>query len=125
MNPRIAVIGTGYLGVTHAACLAELGYAVLGVATDAAKVARLARGQPTFYEPDLAELLARHTASGRLRFTTSYQAAAEFANVHFLCVGTPQREDGPAADTGQLSAAVDALVPHLTRPTILVGKSTV
>jgi UDPglucose 6-dehydrogenase len=125
MNPRIAVIGTGYLGVTHAACLADLGYEVLGVDTDAEKVARLTRGQPTFYEPDLAALLARHTASGRLRFTTSFEAAAGFADVHFLCVGTPQRADSLAANTEHLAAAVDALVPHLTRPTILVGKSTV
>jgi UDPglucose 6-dehydrogenase len=125
MKPRIAVIGTGYLGVTHAACLAHLGYEVLGVDTDAAKVARLTRGEPTFYESDLAALLASYTASGRLRFTTSFEDAAEFADLHFLCVGTPQRDDGLAADTSQLTGAVDALVPHLTRPTILVGKSTV
>jgi UDPglucose 6-dehydrogenase len=125
MNAHIAVIGCGYLGVTHAACLADLGYQVLGVDTDAAKVARLSRGEPPFYEPDLAALLARHTASGRLRFTTSYRDAAELADVHFLCVGTPQRDDGLAADTRQLTDAVDSLVPHLTRPTVLVGKSTV
>lgn len=125
MSAHIAVIGCGYLGVTHAACLADLGYDVVGVDTDAAKVARLSRGEPTFHEPDLPALLTRHTASGRLRFTTSYEAAARLADVHFLCVGTPQRGDGLAADTRQLTDAVDALVPHLTRPTILVGKSTV
>ncbi len=125
MKPRIAVIGTGYLGVTHAACLAHLGYEVLGVDTDTEKVARLARGEPTFYEPDLPELLAAYTASGRLRFTTSFEDAARFADLHFLCVGTPQSDDGLAADTSQLTDAVDALVPHLTRPAILVGKSTV
>jgi UDPglucose 6-dehydrogenase len=125
MNLRIAVIGTGYLGATHAACLAEMGYDVLGVDTDPAKVARLARGEPTFYEPGLAGLLARHTASGRLGFTTCPRQAAEFADVHFLCVGTPQRAGGLAADTGHLVAAVEQLVPHLTRPTTLVGKSTV
>jgi UDPglucose 6-dehydrogenase len=125
MNPRIAVIGTGYLGATHAACLAELGYDVLGVDTDPAKVGLLASGEPTFYEPGLADLLARHTSSGRLRFTTSPREAAEFADVHFLCVGTPQRADGLAANTDHLMAAVEQLVPHLTRPTMLVGKSTV
>jgi len=125
MDPRIAVIGCGYLGVTHAACLADLGYDVLGVDTDAAKVARLTRGEPTFYEPGLAALLGRHTASGRLRFTTSHADAAEYADVHFLCLGTPQRDDGLAADTGQLTAAVDALAPHLTRSVTLVGKATV
>jgi len=125
MKPHIAVIGTGYLGVTHAACLAHLGYEVLGVDNDVTKVARLARGEPTFYEPDLAELLDAYTSSGRLRFTTSFEEAAEFADLHFLCVGTPQSDGGLAADTRQLTDAVDALVPHLTRPTILVGKSTV
>jgi len=125
MSAHIAVIGCGYLGVTHAACLADLGYDVVGVDTDAAKVARLSRGEPTFHEPELASLLARHTATGRLRFTTSYETAAQLADVHFLCVGTPQRDDGLAADTRQLTDAVDALVPHLTRPTVLVGKSTV
>jgi UDPglucose 6-dehydrogenase len=125
MNPRIAVIGTGYLGATHAACLAELGFDVLGVDVDPAKVEQLGRGRPTFYEPGLADLLARHTASGRLRFTTSPAEAAQFADVHFLCVGTPQRSDGLAADTGHVVQAVEQLVPHLRRSVVIVGKSTV
>jgi UDPglucose 6-dehydrogenase len=125
MNPRIAVIGTGYLGATHAACLAELGFDVLGVDVDPAKVDQLGRGHPTFYEPGLGDLLARHTASGRLRFTTSPGEAAQFADVHFLCVGTPQRSDGLAADTRYLVQAVEQLVPHLRRSVLIVGKSTV
>jgi UDPglucose 6-dehydrogenase len=125
MSPRIAVIGTGYLGATHAACLAELGFEVLGVDVDPAKVDQLGRGRPTFYEPGLADLLARHTASGRLRFTSSPAEAAQFADVHFLCVGTPQRSDGLAADTGHVVQAVEQLVPHLRRSVVIVGKSTV
>ena len=125
MNPNIAVIGTGYLGATHAACLAELGFDVLGVDADPVKVDRLGRGRPTFYEPGLADLLARHTASGRLRFTTSPAEAAQFADVLFLCVGTPQRADGLAADTGHVVQAVEQLVPHLRRSAVIVGKSTV
>jgi len=125
MSQRIAVIGTGYLGATHAACLAELGFEVLGVDVDPAKVGQLGRGRPTFYEPGLADLLSRHTASGRLRFTTSPAEAAQFADVHFLCVGTPQRCDGLAADTRHVVQAVEQLVPHLERSVVIVGKSTV
>ncbi len=122
---RVTVIGTGYLGATHAACLAELGYDVLGLDTDPAKVADLAAGRLPFYEPGLAELVERHTASGRLAFTTDPREAAEFADLHFVCVGTPQRRDSMAADTSHVTAAVSGLVPHLRRDALLVGKSTV
>jgi UDPglucose 6-dehydrogenase len=125
MQPRIAVIGTGYLGATHAACLAELGFDVLGVDVDPAKVEQLSQGHPPFFEPHLAGLLRTHTGSGRLRFCTSLAEAAGFADVFFLCVGTPQRADSPAADTSALTDAVERLVRHLRRPSLLVGKSTV
>jgi UDPglucose 6-dehydrogenase len=125
MHQRVTVVGTGYLGTTHAACLAELGFEVLGVDVDAAKVERLAQGRPPFYEPGLGDLLRTHTGSGRLRFGTSFAEAAAFADVHFLCVGTPQRADGLAADTGFLMKAVERLVPHLRGPATVVGKSTV
>ena len=125
MIHNISVIGTGYLGVTHAVCLAELGHDVIGIDADPGKVARLAAGRPTFYEPGVAELLERHTGSGRLRFSKDPAEAAAFADIHFLCVGTPQSPDGPAADTHFLMAAVDQLVPHLDRPALVVGKSTV
>jgi len=125
VTARITVIGTGYLGLTHAACMAELGYEVLGVDIDAAKTARLQRGEVSLYEPGLTELVARHTAEGRLRFTTSHAEAAAFGDVHFLCVGTPQQPDSDAADLRYLDAAVDALAPRLTRPALVVGKSTV
>jgi UDPglucose 6-dehydrogenase len=121
---RISVIGTGYLGAVHATGLAELGYSVVGVDVDATKVAALADGRAPFYEPDLDPLLRKHVESGRLRFSTDFADAAD-ADVHFLCVGTPQRQDGLAADMSFVDAAVDALAAHLARPCLVVGKSTV
>ncbi|BEL62933.1 hypothetical protein Isolate57626_43650 [Mycobacteroides abscessus subsp. abscessus] len=88
---RCTVFGTGYLGATHAACMAELGHEVLGVDIDPGKVAKLSSGDIPFYEPGLRKILQSNIASGRLRFTTSYAEAAEFADVHFLGVGTPRR----------------------------------
>jgi UDPglucose 6-dehydrogenase len=123
--PRISVIGTGYLGATHAVCMAILGFEVVGVDIDPAKIARLAGGDLPFFEPGLPELLDKALASGRLRFTTDYEEAGAFADVHFLCVGTPQRPDSPAADLTYLDAAVVALAPHLRPGALLVGKSTV
>ena len=100
MPPRITVLGTGYLGATHAVCLAELGFEVLGLDTNEAQVSALAAGRLPFHEPDLEELLASSLRSGRLRFSTSYAEAAAFGDVHFVCVGTPQRADSPAAESG-------------------------
>src|SRR5919112_1687908 len=125
MPASISVIGTGYLGATHAACMAELGHDVIAYDVDAAKIAALAEGVLPFFEPELEGLLREHTASGRLRFTTSVAELAEAADVHFICVGTPQQADGLAADTSHVESALLALVPHLTRPSLVVGKSTV
>ena len=122
---RMTVIGTGYLGAVHAACMAEIGHEVLGVDVDEAKIAALAEGRPPFYEPGLADLLARTHAGGRLRFTTSLREAAEFGEVHFVCVGTPQRKGSFAADLGHVDAVIDGLAPHLSEPCLVVGKSTV
>src|SRR3954447_15307990 len=88
---RLTVIGTGYLGATHAACMAQLGFEVLGVDVDPEKVAALSGGRAPVYEPGLDELIGTQIAAGRLRFTTSVAAAAELGDVHFLCVGTPQK----------------------------------
>ena len=121
---RISVIGTGYLGATHAAGLAELGFEVVGVDSDADKVAALDEGRLPFHEPGLPDLLRRHVASGRLRFSTRLEEAGAFADVHFVCVGTPQGLDG-AADITHVRAAIEALVPLLRRPSLVVGKSTV
>jgi len=122
---RLSVIGTGYLGATHAACMADLGHEVIGLDVDAAKVESLNAGRVPFHEPGLPEVLQRALASGRLRFTTAFQEAAAFAEVHFLCVGTPQLDDSGAADLAQVNGAVAGLAPYLTEPTLVVGKSTV
>ncbi|MER6256282.1 UDP-glucose/GDP-mannose dehydrogenase family protein [Streptomyces sp. NPDC001584] len=122
---RISVIGCGHLGIPHAAAMAELGHEVIGVDTDADKIARLNRGECPIYETGLPELLARHTATGRLRFTTEIAEAAKFAELHFLGVGTPIDSDGRSYDTGQVFGAVRQLAPHLKQPCTIVGKSTV
>jgi UDPglucose 6-dehydrogenase len=125
MPYRLTVFGTGYLGATHAVCMAELGYEVLGVDVDEAKVAALAAGEVPFFEPGLEPLLRKNLESGRLRFTTSYADAAAFGDVHFVCVGTPQQAGSGAADLTYLDAVVDGLAPLLTRECLVVGKSTV
>jgi UDPglucose 6-dehydrogenase len=122
---RIAVIGTGYLGTTHAACMAQIGHDVLGVDIDPGKVAKLQSGEVPFFEPGIDNLVRDNLASGRLRFTDSYVEAANFADLMFLTVGTPQCETGLAANLSYLHAAIDALSPHLNRPALVVGKSTV
>ncbi len=122
---RCTVFGTGYLGATHAAGMAELGHDVVGVDIDAGKVAKLSGGDVPFYEPGLREMLQRNIDAGRLRFTTDYAEAAEFADVHFLGVGTPQKKGEYGADLRHVYAVVDTLVPLLSRPAVIVGKSTV
>ncbi len=124
-RPRLAFLGTGYLGATYAICFAELGYEVLGFDVDEAKIAKLAAGQVPFHEAGLDELLRTNLATGRLRFTTSYEEVADFADVHFICVGTPQRGDGMGADLSYVETSVTNLAPHLTRRVLIVGKSTV
>ncbi|MBD0695718.1 UDP-glucose dehydrogenase family protein [Streptomyces sp. CBMA123] len=130
MTLRISVIGTGYLGATHAAAMAEFGFEVLGLDIDPEKIATLTAGRVPMYEPGLSELLLKHVAghegsTGRLRFTTSAKEAAEFGDVHFVCVNTPQRKGEFAADMSYVDTAIDELAPHLTRPALVVGKSTV
>jgi UDPglucose 6-dehydrogenase len=125
MPPRITVLGTGYLGTTHAACMAELGFEVLGLDVNPDQVSALASGTLPFHEPGLEELLRSGLMSGKLRFTTSYEEVAAFGDVHFVCVGTPQRADSAAADLSHVFACVDALAPLLDRPCLVVGKSTV
>ncbi|MGH3682826.1 MAG: UDP-glucose dehydrogenase family protein, partial [Natronosporangium sp.] len=124
-KPRLTFVGTGYLGATYAICFAELGYEVLGVDVDADKIAKLSAGEVPFHEPGLDELLRQNLASGRLRFGTSYEQAAQFGDVHFICVGTPQRDDGLSADLSYVEQAVTALAGVLPRKALIVGKSTV
>src|SRR3954449_3559891 len=122
---RISVLGTGYLGATHAACLAASGHTVVGVDTDPRRVERLRSGRAPFHESGLDALLQEGVASGRLTFTDDVRQATD-AEVHFLCVGTPQADGGDgAADLSALWAATRALAPLLHRPCLVVGKSTV
>jgi UDPglucose 6-dehydrogenase len=123
--PKLTVIGTGYLGATHAICMAVLGYEVLGVDVDERKIRRLADGEVPFFEPGLPELLTKALETGRLRFTTSFEEAAEFGDVHFICVGTPQQPGSDACDLTYVDASVTALARNLTRKVLIVGKSTV
>jgi UDPglucose 6-dehydrogenase len=123
---RVSVIGTGYLGLTHAVCMADLGHQVLAIDVDAEKIAKAARGETPFFEPGLEPLLRKNLDAGRLRFTGSFAEIGEFGDVHFICVGTPQVKDGGGnADLSYVFSAAEALAPHLTRATLLVGKSTV
>lgn len=125
MGCRIAVFGTGYLGATHAACMAELGHEVIGVDVDTAKLARLAAGEAPFFEPGVDEVLKANVDAGRLRFTSSYAEAAEFADVHFIAVATPQKRGEFAADLSYVDSVVTTLTPLLTKPAVIYGKSTV
>jgi UDPglucose 6-dehydrogenase len=122
---RITVIGCGYLGATHAAAMADLGHEVLGMEIDPVKREALARGDVPFYEPHLEDLLRSSVASGRLRFTDSYAEVSAFADLHFLCVGTPQQPESMAADVSQVENAIAGLAPYLDRRALVVGKSTV
>ena len=122
---RMTVLGCGYLGTTHAACMADLGYDVLGVESDPGRLESLRAGRVPFYEPGLEHVLRRAMESGRLTFTASLEEAARFADVHFLCVGTPQLHDSYGADMTYVNAAVEQLAPHVSGSSLLIGKSTV
>src|ERR1700743_2097399 len=105
---RISVIGTGYLGLTHAVCMADLGHEVLAIDVDAEKIAKAGRGETPFFEPGLEPLLRKNLDAGRLRFTSSFAEVGEFADVHFVCVGTPQVKDGGSgADLSYVFGAAD------------------
>ena len=125
---RISVIGVGYLGAVHAAAMAELGHEVIGLDIDAARIDLLSRGIAPFHEPGFEEFLRRGLEAGRLRFTTDYAELAD-CEVHFLGLGTPQREDSYCADLSSLEAAAGSLAEVLPArggaPTLVVGKSTV
>lgn len=122
---RMVVLGLGYLGATHAACMAELGHEVLGIEVVPEKRAQLAAGEVPFYEPGLPELLKRHIDSGALTVSGSYADAADFADVFFIAVGTPQKKGEYSADLRYVDAAIEELVPLLTRDALILGKSTV
>ncbi|BCW66088.1 UDP-glucose 6-dehydrogenase UdgA [Arthrobacter sp. NicSoilB4] len=121
---KISVIGCGYLGAVHAATLASMGHTVVGIEVDAAKAGQLGRGTAPFFEPGLDELLRDGIATRRLSFSTDFADAAG-AQLHFLCVGTPQSKTSDGADLRYLVAATEALLPHLAAGSAVVGKSTV
>jgi UDPglucose 6-dehydrogenase len=121
---RLSVIGTGYLGATHAAAMSSLGFEVVGIDVDSEKIERLKSGLVPFYEPGLDQLLRDEVASGRLTFTTDFTSAKD-ADVHFICVGTPQAKNSLAADMSYVNAALEAIAPVAKAGSLIVGKSTV
>ena len=123
--PRVNVVGTGYLGATHAAAMAEMGFEVVGVDNDPAKAAALSEGKVPFFEPGLPELIRTHVASGRLRFTTDIAEATAISDVHFICVGTPQQRGSNAADLRYVEEATRQVARNMTHDGVIVGKSTV
>ncbi|MFF5786476.1 UDP-glucose dehydrogenase family protein [Streptomyces sp. NPDC012693] len=130
MALKITVIGTGYLGATHAAAMAELGFEVLGLDVVPEKIELLSSGRVPMYEPGLEELLAKHVAgiegsSGRLRFTTSWEEVGAFGDVHFVCVNTPQKHGEYACDMSYVDAAFASLAGVVREGALVVGKSTV
>lgn len=121
---RLSIIGTGYVGLVSGACFADCGHEVTCIDIDAVKIAALNRGVVPIFETDLEALIARNAASGRLRFTTSYESIAE-AEAIFLSVGTPTRMEDGEADLSYLFAAVEEIAAHLADDTVIVSKSTV
>ena len=124
MALKLSVIGTGYLGATHAACMASLGFEVIGYDTDTSKIDLLSKAKVPFYEPDLEELLAAQIKSGRLTFTKNINDLTT-ADVHFICVGTPQVKSGNAADLSYVNSALEGIAKIVKPGGLVVGKSTV
>jgi len=124
MALKLSVIGTGYLGATHAACMSSLGFEVIGFDTEVSKIELLSKGQVPFYEPGLEELLAEQIKSGRLSFTTNINDLAD-CNVHFICVGTPQVKGGNSADLTYVNSALESIAKLVKAGGLVVGKSTV
>ena len=125
MKLKLTVIGLGYLGATTAVAFAKLGHEVIGIDSDANKLAQLSSGKVPFYEPGLDEALTEVLANGNLRFKSGHDAESREAQIHLLCVGTPQSKTGLGADTSYLFSAVDALAPFLNQDALVAGKSTV
>jgi UDPglucose 6-dehydrogenase len=122
---RIAVIGTGYVGLVSGACFSEFGVSVTCVDKEEAKIARLRRGEMPIYEPGLEALVAANVAAGRLSFTTGLAAAVDGADAVFIAVGTPSRRGDGHADLSYVFAAAEEIGCALTGYTVVVTKSTV
>ena len=125
MAMKVTVIGLGYLGATHAVAMSKLGHQVIGIEKDSTKLDSLSQGKAGFYEPGLDQALAEEIASGRLNFQSGHDEASSEADIHFICVGTPQQKDSLSADTSYLFSAITDLAPHLKSHSVVVGKSTV
>lgn len=124
MALKLSVIGTGYLGATHAACMASMGFEVIGFDTEQNKIDFLSKGKVPFYEPDLEELLSKQIVSGKLKFTNNIKDLAN-CDVHFICVGTPQVKGGIAADLTFVNSALESIAEFVKPGALVVGKSTV
>lgn len=125
MKLKVTIIGLGYLGATTAIAFAKLGHEVIGIDSDFKKLQALQSGIVPFYEPGLDEALVQAIGSGNLTFQPAQNQHSGNADVHLLCVGTPQSKTGKGADTSYLFSAVVALAPYLNEDSIVVGKSTV
>jgi UDPglucose 6-dehydrogenase len=122
---NVVMIGTGYVGLVSGTCLAEFGASVACLDIDRDKIGRLERGEIPLYEPGLTELVEKNTASGRLRFTYSYEDVIGDADLVFIAVGTPMGDGGGRADLSYVHQAARSLAPHLSGYTVVVDKSTV
>lgn len=125
MPMKVTVIGLGYLGATHSVAMSKLGHQVIGIEQNPEKLAELQAGRAGFFEPGLDQALKEELASGRLSFQSSHSADSAEAEIHFLCVGTPQTQGSLAADTSYLYSAITDLAPFLKPGSVVVGKSTV
>jgi UDPglucose 6-dehydrogenase len=121
---RIAIVGTGYVGLVAAACFADLGHTVVGIDSDTAKIAKLERGEVPIFEPGLDEVIQHGMSAGRLRFSTQLEPAVKGVDIVIIAVGTPQGGDG-AADLRQVTRVAEELATLLDREAIVVLKSTV
>lgn len=123
-KPKVAIIGAGYVGLTTAACLAEIGNLVVVVDINAERIARLRKHQIPFYEPGLEEMIERNAKAGRLTFTTEYAEAIPGAEYAIIAVSTPEGQNGEA-DLSYVEAAANSIADHLSGPLVVVNKSTV
>lgn len=121
---RLTVIGLGYLGATHAVAMAKLGHQVIGIEQDQSKLESLRQGRIPFHEPGLDKALTEVLATGRLTFQSEHDSQSSSAEIHFICVGTPQKESGEA-DTSYVVSAAKQLAKHLKPESVVAGKSTV
>lgn len=122
---KVTVIGLGYLGATHAVAMAKLGHEVLGVEPDFGKLSALQAGELPFHEPGLDRALQEVISEGNISFVSSHDHRTTEAEVHFICVGTPQKADSEAADTSYVLAASEELAKWISPNAVVAGKSTV